>query len=425
MNRRSICLIGLSVAAATILVAYGITKNANSQPASPAPVASPVLSAEFPEGTATPSEQCGACHKLIYREFAEGFGSDTHWAGMMTNQSSNASLALPKGTPPSATAHALAGIDPWPLDAMQVEENGRQCNVCHYPQPLEYPDIAALKIERPTPRLANRERGITCASCHLTPDGKIRGPYGVQAPHATIKDERIKTSVACAFCHSDGERVVGKQTQTFLEWREDFNKAGLGPQHCQDCHMPKTVRKLAEDFPVPERVVARHLQNGGHSFQRISAALTLAVGQPEEGKSKLAFQITNVGAGHSVPTGSNRRAIYLVAEIKDANQRVVATKEWMFAPWFASRPDDLAFVEEDKKGPQPIAAIQADMQGPHETIIRAGEQRTLDWTPEVLDGVYSVQARLIYDLNRYNARSFKEDQSEIAHVVLDIMVAKR
>jgi hypothetical protein len=30
----------------------------------------------FPDGTATPSEMCGACHKAIYKEFALGFGGD-------------------------------------------------------------------------------------------------------------------------------------------------------------------------------------------------------------------------------------------------------------------------------------------------------------------------------------------------------------
>jgi|GEM_PF-5104728 hypothetical protein len=30
---------------------------------------------DFPQGTATPSETCGECHKAIYREFAFGFGS--------------------------------------------------------------------------------------------------------------------------------------------------------------------------------------------------------------------------------------------------------------------------------------------------------------------------------------------------------------
>jgi len=240
-----------------------------------------------------------------------------------------------------------------------------------------------------------------------------------------VKDESIKTSVACAFCHSEGERVVGKQTQTFLEWREDFYQAGLGTEQCQDCHMPRTTRKLAENFDVPERVSGRHLWTGGHSFQRISSALTLAIVQTEEWKRPLEFHVTNVGAGHSVPTGSNRRAVYLTAEIVDSKGQVVATKDWMFAPWYGDRPDDRAFLEADKIHEHVFAATQADMQGPHETIIRAGEQRVLGWTPEITEGRYTVRARLIYDLNRYNDREFKEDQREIAYGELELVVASR
>jgi hypothetical protein len=425
--RRNITDIGASLAVAAIASFYGcaFVRNAGGETATS--VRSETALMDFPEGTATSSELCGSCHRTIYREISEGFGSDLHWADMQNYLSTDRAVAIlegvARGTSRSATAHFAAGTDPWPLDAMRVEEGGKQCNVCHYPQPIQYPDISAIKIEKPTPRSASQERGVTCASCHLTPDGKIRGPYELDAPHATVKDDRIRTSVACASCHSVGERVVGKQTQTFLEWREDFYKAGLGPQHCQDCHMPKTIRKLAESFDVPERVAARHLLSGGHSFQRIASALTLAVEQAGQDKPALRFQITNVGVGHSVPTGSNRRAVYLSADIIDANARVVANKEWMFAPWFGDRPDDKAFVDADKKGPEPIAATQADEQGPHETIIRAGEQRVLDWSPKLSPGRYSVRARLIYDLNRYNDRAFKDDQREIAQNVLEITVA--
>jgi len=424
--KRSTRLLGIGTAITLALFAsYALREQANGQAAAPGSNAPTAASQEFPEGTATPSELCGGCHKSIYREYSQGESSDFRWGGMKTNSSSSKALTLPAGTPPAATAHAVAGIDPWPLDAIQVEENGRKCNVCHYNEPLVFPDMAAAKIEKPKARATGHEQGVTCASCHLTPDGKIRGSYEVNAPHATVKEPAIRTSVACAYCHSDGERVVGKQTQTFLEWREDFNKAGLGPQHCQDCHMPRTVRKLAEDFDVPARVVARHVPNGGHSFNRLSGVLALKVDQVENGGAKLALQLTNVGAGHSVPTGSNRRAVYLIVEVLDAGGKVVASKEWMFAPSFADRPDDRAFLEEDRKLPQAFAARQADAQGPHESIIRAGEQRVLDWTPELGSGRYRVRARLIHDLNRYNDREFKDDQTEIAQAVVDISVAKR
>ncbi len=188
--------------------------------------------------------------------------------------------------------------------------------------------------------------------------------------------------------------------------------------------MPRTVRKVADDFDNPERAVARHLWTGGRSQQRLASALSLAISQTNEGKPALAFHVINIGAGHSVPTGSNRRAIYLNVEVLDKKGRRVAQKEWMFAPWYGNRPDDRKFLEEDKKRPDAVAAMQADAQGPHETQIRAGEERLLPWAPSLKPGEYTVKARLIYDLNRYNNRSFTEDQTEINSTFLTITVRK-
>lgn len=378
---------------------------------------------EFPEGTATPSETCGACHQAIYREFAFGFGGDLRFGPTTVPAKPGERLTVPAEVSGTATAHAFAGIDPFPIHAREDEEQGRSCNVCHFPEPFAIPDLAAPETAKPKARPKEKESGgLTCASCHLTPEGKIRGPYAVEAPHATAADPAVQTSAMCAYCHSLGPRVVGKQTQTFLEWREDFNKPGLGQQHCQDCHMPRTVRKVAEDFDHPERAVARHLWTGGHSRQRLAGALSLTISQPNEGKPDLTLHVVNIGAGHSVPTGSNRRAIYLIVKILDSNGEVAGRKEWMFAPWYGPRPDDKKFLEEDKRRPDAVAAMQADSQGPHETVIRAGEERVLPWSPKLKPGRYFVKGRLIYDLNRYNDRSFAADQTEINSAAFGIHV---
>ncbi len=377
----------------------------------------------FPEGTATPSETCGACHKAIYREFAFGFGSDIHYQPTTIPSKPGEKLVMPAKVAATATAHAFAGVEPYPIHAREAEEEGKSCNVCHFPEPLAIPDINTPEMIKPKARPKGQEAGgLTCASCHLTPEGKIRGPYEVKAPHETVADPAIQTSAMCAYCHSMGKRVIGKQTQTFLEWRDDFNKPGLGRQHCQDCHMPRTMRKVAEDFDNPERAVARHLWTGGRSQQRLASALSLTVSQPDAGKADLAFHVINIGAGHSVPTGSNRRAIYLNVEVATRKGKTVARKEWMFAPWYGPRPDDKKYLEEDKKRPDAIAATQADTQGPHETSIRAGEERILPWLPKLKPGEYTVKARLIYDLNRYNPRSFSADQTEINRSILTLRV---
>lgn len=388
--------------------------------------AAPLPAAEFtfPEGTATPSETCGACHKTIYNEFAHGFGGDIRYHEM-TATSGSKTGRMPANVSGSITGHAFAGIDPFPIHARENEMGGKSCNVCHFPEAFAIPDPNLPEIIKPLPRPKGKETGgLTCASCHLTPEGAIRGPHKVQAPHPTVVDPSIQTSAMCAYCHSLGKRVVGKQTQTFLEWRDDYFTPGLGKQQCQDCHMPRTMRKVTETSNAPERAVARHLWTGGRSLQRLSSSLSLVIVQPDQGKGALDFHVINIGAGHSVPTGSNRRAVYLIATLVDASGKAMATKEWMFAPWYGDRPDDRKHLEDDRSRPDAIAAAQADNQGPHETVIRAGEERILSWNPGVTAGEYTVKARLVYDLNRYNPLKFADDLVEFNNATLFIKVGK-
>lgn len=395
------------------------------QPGGVASKAAPSDTSEFPLGTGTPSEECGSCHQAIYREFAYGFGADLRFQGMIYKSNTERRLVLPGNVASGATAHAVSGTDPFPIHARDVEEDGRSCNVCHYPQPFAIPPIDNPEIAKPAARPQGQEAvGLTCASCHLTPEGKIRGPFSTDAPHSTVADAGIQGSGMCAYCHSLGKRVVGKQTQTFLEWREDFHNAGLGRQQCQDCHMPRTLRKTAEDFDVPLRAVARHLWTGGHSSQRLRTALSLVLLQPDKQLANFEFHLVNIGAGHSVPTGSNRRGLYLKAEAVDPGGAMVASNSWLFAPSYGDRPDDRKYLEEDKKRKDAVAAMQADTQGPHESSIRAGEERVVSWAPPLKPGKYTIRATLIYDLNRYNDPKFKDDQTVLTVQTLSASVGQ-
>jgi hypothetical protein len=164
-----------------------------------------VASKDFPEGTATPSETCGGCHQAIYREVVGGFGSDMKYPGIVYQSAKDKLLTMPAGSSVSASAHAAAGVDPFPIHDREAEEEGKSCNVCHFPQPFAIPDGDRLEMAKPIARTTAEQAGITCASCHLTPEGKIRGPYAVKAPHETVTDERMHTSAMCAYCHSMGK----------------------------------------------------------------------------------------------------------------------------------------------------------------------------------------------------------------------------
>lgn len=427
-NYRKMNIFGWVVIVSALLFSgcAGIQPTAKYQPGDRSAVSEEVTKVapvQWPLGTATPSEECGVCHQAIYREYSMGFGSDLKFTGIVYKSVQDKLLTLPSNVSTSGTAHSLAGVDPFPIHARGMEEEGRSCDVCHFPEAFKIVDIEEPTIAKPVARPKDQESiGLTCASCHLTPEGAIRGPHDVHAPHRTVQNLRMQASDMCAYCHSLGKRVVGKQTQTFLEWREDFNKTGLGRQHCQDCHMPRTLRKSAENFDVPVRAVARHLWTGGHSSQRLRTALGLVAIQAQKERPDLEFHVINIGAGHSVPTGSNRRAIYLRADIVDSSGNVIANQEWMFAPWYGDRPDDSAFLEEDKKRPDADAATQADAQGPHEAPIRAGEERVLSWVPELKAGNYTIRASLVYDLNRYNDRAFPEDQTVLSSTSLPVKV---
>src|SRR5262249_39165892 len=127
-------------------------------------------SLQFPEGTATPSELCGACHQAIYREYAEGFGADLRYGEILYESADGKkTLGMPAQTS-MPTLHAVAGTDPFPTHARAAEEEGRSCNVCHFPEPFEIPDMNKAEIQKPKGRPKALEAGgLTCASCHLTP----------------------------------------------------------------------------------------------------------------------------------------------------------------------------------------------------------------------------------------------------------------
>ncbi len=72
-----------------------------------------------------------------------------------------------------------------------------------------------------------------------------------------------------------------------------------------------------------------------------------------------------------------------------------------------------------------ITRMQADAQGPHESIIRAGDERILNWTPSLTRGTYRVRARLIYDLNRYNDKRLTGDQTEMYRTSLSLILKGR
>lgn len=390
------------IAAAAVLALPAITFAAAPPRQAPAEI-----TVKFPKGTATPDEECGVCHRSFYNEYK--FGYD-RLAGAPQGDHTK-----PPAPPVTTSATKIAAPDDTPSHAAEATSLGLACGSCHSPEAFALPEMDLPEGSRP--KGGKEATGkMTCATCHLTPEGKVRGPYNLRAPHDAYSDVKMKTSLMCASCHALGKRVAGKQTQTFLEWRDDYFRTGIGSQSCPGCHMPRALRKITDEAGTPMRVAGRHTMIGGEASLRLHDALTQVIVQPSPAASAFEIHVTNVGAGHSVPTGAVRKAIIVNVEAKNEEGKIVASERWLFAPWYASRPDDKKHLESDKKLPNSKMAIMADSQGPHEAPIRAGEERVLTWKPELKPGTYTITSRIVSDANRFTAKKDLSTLSEIGTV---------
>ncbi len=195
--------------------------------------------------------------------------------------------------------------------------------------------------------------------------GTKRGPFKdcPETQHKTEFSELHTRSEFCGSCHDvshAGSRLAVEQTYT--EWR-------LGPYntgnpdttvHCQDCHMRQrpgvpstgsTERPNNPGFAAAERVggierphIWTHYYVGGTSLilgppaqeperqkmakDRLKNAAELEILGPSSITSgellRLRVIVTNVGAGHYIPTGLTEvRQVWLEAVVTDANGKEV------------------------------------------------------------------------------------------------------
>ncbi len=225
----------------------------------------------------TSSEQCAACHSEIAREVAESW-------------------------------HGQAYTDPEAL-ALTKNFQDEQCISCHAPAPVFRTGVG----ERVFERRENREAGVDCISCHLVPDGGVAGLRGLtDAPCRPRLEPRLGAAVFCAGCHNQHWTV------------DEYMASSYAKTHtCNDCHMPRSDRPLAEGGPVRTRV-ASHLFPGGHFPDLLRSAVTL---DAVANGTVLTIRVSNTGAGHKVPTDSRHKSFNVYVTLADEEGNVLLRRE--------------------------------------------------------------------------------------------------
>lgn len=201
----------------------------------------------------------------------------------------------------------------------------RSCLICHAPlaEQSAWTVAPGGSFEsNPTYDSDLRDRGITCAACHLRGrqrfgpmlrDGDSATVFPDGPPHSGVtRTSFFSDSRFCAGCHQfEAPAPAGNSIQnTYEEWRTSrWSDEGVS---CQDCHMPDR----------------RHLWRGIHDPEMVRSALTI---KWIEGPA-IGIQLQNSGAGHEFPTYVTPEVIVEITQLRVQQRPVEGGKSsWLIA----------------------------------------------------------------------------------------------
>ncbi len=164
--------------------------------------------------------------------------------------------------------------------------------------------------------------------------GQTRILYGRHADaspdaHPTQPSKFLLNSDLCGTCHRFAHPASGREIQnTFEEWK--LSPYAATGTRCQDCHMTAYAGKVAETGKERPELHA-HVFIGGHTEMiRKAATVTVNAGWSKKDRKDaldVSVGVTNVGAGHLIPTGiPGIREMWLEVTIFSGQQSVVTEK---------------------------------------------------------------------------------------------------
>ena len=206
-----------------------------------------------------------------------------------------------------------------------------KCGPCHETESFVTNDFEKLRDVS--------AEGVTCVFCHaisgpgtpgsVPPVALELGPYlGPIRNPSTVKDhgskysEFITKSDFCGSCHQYENQNGILISDTFGEWkRSKYARSGAT---CQSCHMPGSPGRVSSLGPVRPRV-ADHSFGGPdkNPALRDAATLVLKLGKRDEDKLQILATVTNVGAGHAIPTGNDQHLLLIRIRATDQEGHVL------------------------------------------------------------------------------------------------------
>jgi hypothetical protein len=279
-----------------------------------------------------PPELCGACHKEIYAQWQGSMHSNA-WTDPIYRALLNAVSKATGGKVDNFCmgCHTPVGVvtreaKPSGEGMSEIAERGVQCEVCHNISGSKGIGNGAYVL---TPKLHGR-------SLKFGPFNDAVSPY-----HDTAYSALHTRSEFCGQCHNVTHPFNRLPIErTYDEWR-DSPYAGMNVQ-CQDCHM-KPVRGRATPTSKERDRIYTHNFAGGNMLvpkilgsekhaklaeEMLQSAAKIEILAPATlvagAGNKVRVRVTNVGAGHKLPTGfPEGREMWIDFRVMDASGRTL------------------------------------------------------------------------------------------------------
>jgi len=283
-------------------------------------------------------EVCGGCHVDMYKQWKGSMHSNS-WSDPIYRAALNMAS---KGTDGAVDNLCIGCHTPIGLvtgeatpkgDKMsKVADQGVQCEVCHNISDSNGVGNGAYIL---TPKLHGRK-------LKFGPFKDAQSPY-----HDTAYSELHTKSAFCGQCHNVSHPFNNLPVErTYDEWKDSWY-AGQNIT-CQDCHMtpgPGVTKNpgKATPFSKDREQIYTHFFVGGNVLvptllgskmhadlaeEMLRAAATIEI-MPKKsldtkGIQSVSVKVTNVGAGHKLPTGfPEGREMWIDLKITDANGKEV------------------------------------------------------------------------------------------------------
>lgn len=242
------------------------------------------------------AEICGGCHRAIH----EAWKRSAHATAMESRLFQDA-LALAErdfgeqARPVCLPCHSPLGVHLRDFSLKQkVSWEGVTCDWCH--------SVREVRFRGPNP--------TPVVEFSLVKTGPMKGARAVV--HGTQYAEVHTNSGLCAPCHQYRTAAGLDLLTTYQEWR--MSSYGRQRRHCQSCHMSRVAGDVV-DPRVQAGAGAQinlHEMPGSRSVNQLNQALRMVLAAGRKGEHvDVEIELANVGAGHSMPTGSPMRELIL------------------------------------------------------------------------------------------------------------------